>query len=197
VVNWIATPLGVVQTFKRDELPGGFKGMLTDNQADNLLLVVRDDKNVNSVKYLVGKCLLSLENYELAEVFIDSLFLKQFKSSYIKKFATVQNKTQGSRILLDIYFNKADDGMVYRNAYNVMVEINPEIGRTVLVLEKLPTNNKNFSYFVKGYPFAKELSKMAVIAFKHSARAKQILDVFRKPEPKHCSISNSMLNFFA
>lgn len=190
----IAPPLGIVREFKRDELQDGFTGMLADNQPDNLLLVVRADKNINSVKDLVGKRLLMPENDELSDVFIDSLFLKQFKASYITKLASVQNKTKGSRILLDIYFNKADAGVVYRNAYDVMVELNPDIARTVLVLEKLPNKNKNFSYFVKGYPFAEELSKMAVTAFKHSARAKQILDVFRTPELDHCSINE--LDFY-
>jgi hypothetical protein len=125
------------------------------------------------------------ENDELSEVFIDSLFLKQFKASYITKFAFIKNKTQGSHILLNIYFNQADAGVIYRNAYDVMVELNPDIARTLLVLEKLPIKIKNFSYFVKGYRFAGELSKMAVAAFKHSVRAKQILDVFRMPELDH------------
>lgn len=190
----IAPPLGIVQTFKRDELEDGFTGMLAGNQPDNLLLVVRGDKNINSVKDLVGKRLLMPGNDELAVVFIDSLFLKQLKAGYLTKFASVQNKNKDSRILLDIYFNKADAGVVYRNAYDVMVELNPDIARTVLILEKLPIKNKNFSYFVKGYPFAQELSKMAVTIFRQSVRAKQILDVFRTPELDHCSINE--LDFY-
>ncbi|WP_066979705.1 PhnD/SsuA/transferrin family substrate-binding protein [Methylomonas lenta] len=190
----IAPPLEIVREFKRDELKDGFTGMLAGNQPDNLYLVVRGDKNISGIKDLAGKRMLLPEDDELAEVFVDSLFLKQFRANYKTKLTSVQKQKKGSRILLDIYFNQADAGVIYRNAYDVMVELNPDIARTVLVLEKLPIKNKNFSYFVKGYPFSVELSKMVITAFKHSVRAKQILDVFRTPELDHCSINE--LDFY-
>ena len=190
----IAPPLAIVREFKREELEDGFTGMLVGNQPDNLYLVVRGDKNINDIKGLSGKRLLLPEGDELAEVFIDTLFLKQFKTNYKAKLASVQKQTKGSRILLDIYFNKADAGVIYRNAYDVMVELNPDITRTVLVLEKLPIKTKNFSYFVKGYPYAHELSTMVINSFRQSVRAKQILEVFRTPELDHCSINE--LDFY-
>ena len=190
----IAPPLAIMREFKREELEDGFTGMLADNQPDNLYLVVRSDKNITGIKDLSGKRLLLPEDDELAEVFIDTLFLKQFKTNYKAKIASVQKQTKGSRILLDIYFNKADVGVIYRNAYDVMVELNPDIARTVLVLEKLPIKNKNFSYFVKGYPYAHELSTMAIKSFRESARAKQILEVFRTPELNYCPLSE--LDFY-
>lgn len=190
----VAPPLAIVREFKRDELEDGFTGMLAGGQPDNLYLLVRADKQINSVKDLAGKRLLLPANDELAEVFIDTLFLRQFKVSYTRKAASVQQQNKGSRIILDIYFNKADAGVVYRNAWDVMAELNPDIARSVVVLEKLPIKNKNFSYFVKGYPFAEEMSDMAIEAFKKNLRAKQILEIFRTPELAKCPISE--LDFY-
>ena len=185
----VGPPLLLARYFKRTELTDGFTGMLAKQKWDDILLIARTDKNIAGVKDLRDKKFLMLENDELAEIFIDTLFLKQFHKGYQNIVSTVQNQKKASRIVLDIFFNKADAGVVYRNAYEVTVELNPEIASKIIILEYYPIKSRNFSYFVHGWPFADDLTTVAVTSLKDSVKARQILDVFKTPELGICKVN--------
>lgn len=184
----VAPPLLLAKNFKRNELTDGFTGMLAGQKWDDILLIARNDKKIAGIKDLRGKKFLMLDNDELAEVFIDTLFLKQFKKGYQKIVSSVQQQKKASRIVLDIFFNKADAGVVYRNAYEVTAELNPEIASKITVLDYYPIKSRNFSYFVHGWPFANDLIKVALTSLKDSVKAKQILEVFKTPELGICKL---------
>ena len=184
----VGPPLLLARYFKRNELSDGFTGLLDGGRPDNLLLIARNDKNIQSVKDLQGKKLLMLADDEMADVFLDTLFLKQFSKGYKNIASAVEQQKKASRIVLDIYFKKSDAGIVYRNAYDVMVELNPDIANNIVILDKYPIRSRNFSYFVAGYPFAADLANMAISIFKNNPRAQQILDVFKTPELANCAV---------
>ncbi len=186
----VGPPLLISQHFKREELTDGFTGMLEDRRDDNILLIVQNNKNIAGVKDLQGKRLLMLENDELANVFVDTLFLKQFNKSYKNVAASVEQQNKASRVVLDIYFNKADVGVVYRNAYEVMVELNPDIAQKTHVIEEYPLKSKNFGFFVKGYQFSEIMSKMAVNLISNNSRTRQILETFKTSELGHCRVQD-------
>lgn len=186
----VGPPLLISQYFKREELTDGFTGMLENKRDDNILLITRKNAAINGVKDLRGKRLLMLEDDQLAEVFVDTLFLKQFNRSYKSVVASAEQQTKASRIVLDIYFKKADAGVVYRNAYEVMTELNPDIIENTQIIEEYPMKSKNFGYFVKGYPYAEKMSKMAVNTFANNSRSKQILEVFKTSELGYCSVQD-------
>lgn len=186
----VAPPLLIAQNFKRNELSDGFTGMLEDKKPDSLLLIAQNDKNIHSIKDLQGKKLLIPSDDEMAEVFLDSLFLKQLSKSYKNIVASVEQQKKASRIVLDIFFKKADAGIVYRHAYDVMVELNPDIANKIVILDQYPVKSRNFSFFVAGYPFSQELSDVVVVSlFNSSPRAQQILSVFKTPVLTRCAVS--------
>ena len=178
----IAPPLLLALNFKREELADGFAGILSDNRPDTLLFVGRADQKLRSFKDLKGKRLALPESDEFAEMYLDSLFLKEFHRPVRQLAGSIEKQTKASRIVLDIYFNQVDAGIVYLNAYEVMAELNPDIARQVRIIEQYPIKSRNFSFFVNGYPFAKQLSSLATGVFKTNPRAKQILEVFKTPE---------------
>ncbi len=184
----VGPPLLISQYFKREELTDGFTGMLEGKREDNILLIARNTNTITGVKDLKGKRLLVLEDDEFSEIFIDTLFLKQFNTSYKKVAASVEQQIKASRVVLDIYFNKADAGVVYRNSYEVMIELNPDIANTTKIIAEYPMKSKNFGYFIKGYPYAETMSKMAVNVLTKNSRSKQILEVFKTSELGYCSV---------
>lgn len=175
----VAPPLLISRYFQHNELTDGYVGMLESGDSDNLLLIVRNDKKINSMKDLLGKRLVISNDDELADMFIDTLFLKALNKGYRNSVGSVEIQNKGSRAVLDIYFNKADMGVVYRNAYDVMVELNPNISEKVIIFDKIPVKSRNFSYFVRGYPFVDVMTTLAITTLKNNVRAKQILDIFR------------------
>jgi hypothetical protein len=185
----IAPPLLLALNFKRDELKDGFTGMLEGGRPDDMMLIARADKQLNSVADLQGKRISIPENDEFAAIYLDSLFLQQYRRPVQRVVANLEKQNKASRIVLDVYFNRVDAGVVYRNAFEVMAELNPDVGRKLVDLDYYPMKSRNFSYFLRSYPFSQEVSDMAVNTFKSSVRGKQIMEVFKAPELTRCSVA--------
>lgn len=177
----VGPPLLISRHFKREEITDGFSGMLEGRKPDNLLLVVRTDKNINSIDDLRGKRIAMLEGDELADMYLDTLFLRTFKKSYKKLSSSIQQQAKANRIVLDLYFDKADVGLVYVNSYQVMTELNPDIMNKTKILDSFEVRSKNYSYINKSYPLANEIRRIA-LSFYKSPRGKQILDIYKTPE---------------
>lgn len=177
----VAPPLLISRYFKRDEITDGFSGMLEGRKPDSLLLIVRSDKNIDSIKDLRGKRIAMMEGDELADMYLDTLFLRAFKKGYKKMNTFIQQQARANRIVLDLYFDKADAGLVYFNSYQVMSELNPDINNKIKIVEIFGVRSKNYSYINKAYPLADEIRKIA-LSFYKSPRGKQILDIYKTPE---------------
>jgi hypothetical protein len=183
----IAPPLLISKYFNRDQLEDGFAGVHEGKKKDKVLLLVRQDKNINAIEDLPGKRLTMLANDELADVFLDTLVLKSFKKGYRKIGLSIQNQNRSNRIILDLFFDKFDAGVVYGSSYDVMTELNPDIANKVKILDEFPLKGRNISFFRKNYPLAKVFTDIAM-GFNGTARAKQILEAFRTPEVDYCKV---------
>lgn len=184
----IAPPLMLAKYFKPSELQDGFTGILQGRRTDNLLFIARGDKHVQGVQDLKGKRVTLHENDEFAAMYLDSLFLQQFHQPVDKVVSQILKQTKGSRIVLDVYFGNVDAALVYRNAFEVMAELNPDIAKKLVIIDQYPIKSRNFGYFASSYPYAKQLTELASEAFLGSARAKQILEVFKTPEIDYCTV---------
>ena len=185
----IAPPMLLAKFFQRSELQDGFTGILQGRRPDNLMLIARGDKHLQGVQDLKGKRITLHENDEFAAMYLDSLFLEQFHQPVERLASQILKQTKGSRIVLDVYFGNVDAGLVYRNAFEVMAELNPDIAKKLIVIDQYPIKSRNFGYFASSYPYAKELTLIASESFLGSARAKQILEVFKTPEIDNCAVS--------
>jgi phosphonate transport system substrate-binding protein len=183
----VAPPLLISRYFKREELSDGFVGMLEGKKPEGLLLIARTDRNINSVKDLYNKRLLIIKNDELADIFIDTLVLKELHQSYKNIGLSIQRQQKSNRIVLDVFFNKADAGVIYSSSYDIMTELNPDIKNKTTILAEYPIKSKNFSYFRKDYPLIDQLTK-AAMAFPDNPRARQILEVFKTPDIDYCKV---------
>lgn len=184
----IAPPLVIARYFKRADLADGFVGVREDGENNSLLLLANKDRAKN-LKDLRGKRLIMPENDELADVFLDTLMLKTYRKSYKEIFSIVQPKIKNNRIVLDLFFNKADAAMVYAGAFDVMAELNPQIKARIKVLASYPVKAKNFSYFNRNYPLREELIRKAM-SYGEFPRAKQILAVYKTPELDYCRVED-------
>lgn len=183
----VAPPLLIARHFNRKDLRDGFMGVLADKKSDALLLVARSDKNINSAKDLRGKRLVMQENDELAEIFLDTEVLKALKQSYKNIDLSIQHQKKSPRIILDVFFDKADAAVIYKSTYDITSELNPEIKNKIKILAEYPIRSKNFSYIRANYQFSKMFSD-ASLNFNKSARGQQILEVFKTPEIDYCKV---------
>lgn len=185
----IAPPLLISRYFKRQDLGDGFAGVREGKKSDYVLLIVRTDKNIGGIKDLHGKRLVIQDNNELADIFLDTLTLKALGQSYKNMGLSIQHQNKSNRIILDVFFDKADAAVIYRSSYEIMAELNPEITNKIKILAEYPIKSKNFSYFRHNYPLIMELNAVAM-GFSKSARGKQILEVFKTPEIDYCNVAD-------
>lgn len=183
----VAPPLLIARYFKREKLGNGWMGVLADKKSDYLLLIARTDKNINSAKDLSGKRLTMQESDELADLFLNTEVLKSLKKDYKNIGLTLQYQKKPNRIILDVFFDKADSAVVYKSSYDITSELNPDITKKIKILAEYPVRSKNFSFFRVDYPFLKELNA-ASVNFNKSPRAQQILEVFKTPEISLCKV---------
>lgn len=185
----VAPPLLISRYFERENLSDGFVGVLEDKKPESLVLIVRSDKDINSVKDLRGKRLGMIENDELADIFLDTLMLKDLKKSYKTIGLSIHQQKKINHLILDIFFDRIDAGVVYMSSFNVMTELNPEIKNKIKILEELKIKGKNFSYFRHNYPLREAMTDVAM-GFSDSPRGKLILEIFKTPEIDFCKVED-------
>ena len=181
----VAPPLLISKYFKKAELGTGFVGVYEGKKTEKLVLVVRNDKNINNVKDLRNKRLGMIEQDELADIFLDTLVLKELKQPYKNVVQSVKLQKKNTHLILDIFFGRLDAGVVYLSSYDTVSELNPDVKNKVKILNALDIKGRNFSYFRHGYPLDEALTKVA-LGIKDSARGKLILEMFKTPEIDYC-----------
>ena len=185
----VAPPIQLVRYFKRDDLQDGFIGVLSNKRPENILVISRRDKNITSINDLKGKQFLLPVNDEFAEIYLDSLFLENFHKPVREIARSIENENKANRIVLDIYFNKGDVGVVYLSTFEVMSELNPDIAQKLSIVAQYPIKSRNFGFFLRNYPLAKKIMDLAISTVnRKNQRAKQILEVFKTEELDICKV---------
>lgn len=185
----LAPPYLLAKYFDRAKLTDGFVGTSLDGQEHGTVLVVRHDRKIDGIADLTGKRLLLPEHDELAEVFLETLTMKTLKQHHLKVFASEHTKEKQSVIVLDVFFNKADAGVVENETFQVMAEMNPQISDTVKILAKFPTKSPNYGYFSAEYPKRlRDLISEIVTDKNQQPRSQQILYNLRMSKLVPCPL---------
>ena len=184
----IAPPLLLAKHFKREDLGDGFIGLLEGKKPEGLLLISRIDKQINRIQDLRNKRLMIIDEDDLAEVFLDTLVLTALQKNYNDIGLAIKRQKKSNSIVLDVFFDKTDTGVVYSSSYDIMAELNPDIKHKIKVLAEYPIKSKNFSYFRRDYPLIQQLTNLAM-NFPGNGRARQMLEIFKTPEVDYCRVN--------
>jgi phosphonate transport system substrate-binding protein len=183
-----APPLTIALHFKRENLSDGFLGVRAPGKLNPVLLLSNTDKNINTTKDMQGKRLILPEHNELAEMFLDTLILKSHHVGYKNFFGPILTEKKDKRILLDLFFNKADVALVNEGAYELMKELNPQLNEKIKVIASYPTKSKSYVYVYKNYPFRKRLIDN-YLRMSSSVRGVQFLNLFQQELLEPCSVN--------
>jgi len=184
----IAPPLLISMFFDKKLLYDGFVGVQVTHKRDNLLIISRDDSDNKNAHFLKKRLLLP-KNDLFAKYFIDAEVIKKHHKSSQQVFSQIKEMTKNQRIILALFFNKADVGVVYESALEIMTELNPQIATRVNVLKKFPIKSRNYAYFHRDFPYKEQLRARAH-EFSSQTRGKQILEVFHATDIDNCYIAD-------
>lgn len=118
--------------------------VVDDRRGNEMVLIVRKDSNYNSLASLRGHPLLMLDNPDmlLGESWLASELRRAGLPDAAHHFSSITRLARPSQVVLPIFFGRADAAVVTREAFQTMVEMNPQLGvsiRQVLVSERLVT----------------------------------------------------------
>ncbi|MEZ4599662.1 MAG: PhnD/SsuA/transferrin family substrate-binding protein [Syntrophotaleaceae bacterium] len=149
--------------------------------AEEYLLVVHRSGPVKSIKDLAGrhiKCSTDARNC-LAPLWIDTLLFRQGLGSLDSLAGRITRETQITKILLPVFFRQADACIVTRNAFETMVELNPQLGQQLSIIETSPAYVPAMMAFRADYqpPYLKDLLE-GVRSLHQTAAGRQVLLIF-------------------
>ena len=137
VVNLVVTsPIRFVKYFNPQHLSSGFKASKSISQPfDTLLLLTRKNAGIANFSDLQGKHIALLDNDELAEIYLDTLTLSATGQLHPDFFKGVSHEKTSHRLILKLFFNNTDAVIVYQQAYQLAVEMNPQLDDQIYVLK--------------------------------------------------------------
>ena len=184
----IAPPLILATRFDRALLTNGFMGVAKKDSFNNLLIIVRQELDINPINF-IGKRLLLPSNDLLAKIFLETEVIKLHNRLIRSTFSHISERKRNQRIILDLFFGKADVALIYEDTLTLMTEMNPQIAKKISVIKSFPIKAGNYGYFHRDYQYKEQIKKSAR-TFSDQPRGRQILEVFRTTDVVPTSVSD-------
>ncbi len=183
----VAPPMSLAIHFDRNSLTDCMIGRRDKDKLDSLLLISRTNIRASSLMGLKDKHLLTPDNDELAEIFLNLLTLKASNLPYTKFFGKVSRSKQARRMILDLFFDKADAALINQTTYDVMLELNPQIANKVKIMEIYPLVSRSYSFVHPDYAMRERL-KSNYLKVAETARGRQLLTIYQHDALAFCDV---------
>ena len=126
-------------------------GQETDPREEYLLLV-RRDSGLASLSDLTGRrlALHAVPRMRLGYLWLEVQLARDGLPPAAVCFAHAQKSSKLSKVVLDVFFKQADACLVTRNGFAAMSEMNPQVGKQLVVLAASPALVPSFFAFRSG-----------------------------------------------
>ncbi len=127
-------------------------------------LIIHDNKLEGSLPLLWLKTRLMEEGIPLSEL----------------KFKVLKNYSRPSKVLLPVFFQKADACIITEDAFKTLNELNPQLGKQLKILKKSPTFLETLMCLTRPFaPRAKKFLLDTITGISKYPQGRQILTIFR------------------
>lgn len=108
-----------------------------DKPTDSLLLIIRNGEPLDGI-VRKPKAVLMLETGRIgamSRMWLETVLWDQGFEDGIRHFAEIQYLQKASRIVLPVFFGKADACVIEASAFEIMADLNPQLGRQLKVVK--------------------------------------------------------------
>jgi phosphonate transport system substrate-binding protein len=107
---------------------------------ENYLIVIRKDENINNIAALADKKIgmPPKANDPIPVMWMDVLIESGKTAKREKSFNNIITDKTESQLILSLFFGQLDACLVSKTSFETMVEINPQIGRQLTILNSSP-----------------------------------------------------------
>jgi hypothetical protein len=192
VINFVvASSILFASQFDTTSFSNGFRFVRNGILTDTLLLLGQAKLSHDSIESYRGKRLILAESDPLAEFYLDILSRKHFKQSYTQSFKLVKREKKAHQLILKLFFDQADLACVYRNAYQVAIEMNPELGQKLIVLDEINNIPQGMGLFHKNIPEEFRAKVIAqAIKLHERPRGEQLLQLFKSDNAVYADLND-------
>jgi ABC-type phosphate/phosphonate transport system substrate-binding protein len=152
------------------------------NFYDVLQLLVRNDSGITRIEQLRGKTIKieSGQKGSLPSKWLDTFLLNRFSSNSHGFFSLVDETAKASQAIMPLFFSKIDACLVSKDSLETLAELNPQIGRTMRILETSPgfVTGIIAVHQDSGHP-RREAMLHAIRDMHQEAKGRQLLTLFR------------------
>jgi len=115
------------------------------------LLIVRSDAGFTEVKDLARKKLAVKKTDDASLLFLNTHLLRNKQPEAAGFFSSIIEKRKSSQAVLSVFFRQADACIANEEAFTIMSELNPQIGKQLKVIVSSPEIISTLSFFRKDY----------------------------------------------
>lgn len=144
-----------------------------------IYLLIPKRSSIRKITQLQGKRLSSPKGYILGQTYLEVFLAKAGLPAPEQFFSNIQNPVNSNAAVLDLFFGKADLAIANNVAYNLAVELNPQIEEKIEIL----AISDPYIHFVIGVnkrasqAYLAKLDKL-LLHLKQEPKIRQILDLF-------------------
>lgn len=174
----IADGLDLIRHFNPGDLADGFGGLAPSE--DRMLLLTRKGAGIHSGRDLAGKRVLLLSNNAFSDLWLETYCYRTFQKSCDKAGLLVAKENRSRQLVLKLFFDKADAALVRGYAYELTLDLNPQISARTEILEQILIYPGTLGLFgSRVSPAFREYVIAKVPHLHDKARGRQLLEVMQ------------------
>ncbi len=192
-INFIvSSPLPIVDKFDPAQLADGYKIVQSNTSTKDQLLIITHKKSVIiHFKEIKNKQLSILISDPISEMYVDLLSLKYFGKQAKEVFPNIDRIQRSNQLIFKLFFKKTDIILVSRNAYQLAIELNPQIKASTRVISRLTNIPRGLGFFHrKVNPEFRESVLAEMEKLETHPRGRQLMALFHAEKIQRSSIAD-------
>lgn len=187
----VASTLNLANDFDNNLLADGFKLIPLGEPSENIIVLTRKNEGLDEFKALRGRRLALVDYDPIADLYIDTLALTNFKKGYQASFKKLLRERKAHQIILKLFFGQADVICVYQNYYRLAGELNPQLRSKLQIISQLDGIPQGAGLFHKNVPLTfRERVIAEAINLETHARGQQLLQLFKADKTVRSTITD-------
>lgn len=149
---------------------------------EEYLLLTRVDSGLTNIADLKGRKMMALTTHRmsLADLWLNVVLARGNQPPIDSFFGEVRRELKPANVVLPVFFRNADVCLITRNSFNVMTEMNPQVGKMCREILRSPKVVPNVLFFNRREvtPFGDEIRK-GLLELHLGVAGRQMLDTFQ------------------
>ena len=194
IINFVvASSILMITQFDKNLFSDGFRFIRWAESPDRFLVLGQHKPNMDGFDSYYAQRLVLAQIDPTCELYLDFLSRSHFNQSYSNSFKLIKREKKAHQLILMLFFNQADVTCVHQNAYEIAIEMNPQLKQKLEVLSQTENVPQGMGLFHKNTPAAfRETVIAQALKLQNSPRGRQLLELFKSEQAIRAGVQDLM-----